>query len=324
MRKFLMRRLAYLVVTYFVFITLLFVIFRIAPGDPTTMYIPDGMSAAERQATLERYGLTKPLHEQYIHYMANLLQGDLGMSYRYNAPVLDILWTKFWNTIFLMGTAFGLAYAIGSVFGAYLGWMRGSVREKLGMGFALVARSSPEFWIGIVLLNVFVFQLGWFPWGGIQRIGTDAAVGFVERYFNWDFVYHLVLPVLTGTIYYMAQPILVMRNNMISVMNSDFIEIKEAEGLPTYRVLYHHAARNSILPMVTLVATVIGLSIGGSLVIETVFSWPGMGREMVESVTYNDYPMAMGTFFLMGSVVILMNFLADVAYTYLDPRVRYD
>lgn len=324
MRKFLVRRLTYLVFTWFVFATLLFVIFRIAPGDPTTMYIPDGMTAAERQATLERYGLTKPLHEQYFHYMANLLQGDLGMSYRYNAPVLDILATKFWNTIFLMGTGFAISYCLGTLFGAYLGWVRGTVKEKLGLIMALIQRSSPEFWIGIILLNIFVFQLGWFPWGGISAIGSDAPAGFFTRYFNWDFAYHVALPVATAVIYYSAQPILVMRNNMIGVMNSDFVEIKEAEGLPTYRVLYHHAARNSILPMITLMATVTGLSVGGSLVIETVFSWPGMGLEMVESVTYNDYPMAMGTFLLMGSVVIVMNFLADIAYTYLDPRVRYD
>jgi len=324
MRRFLIRRLAYLLFTYWAFITILFLIFRVTPGDPTTLYIPEGMSAAERQATLQRYGLTEPLHVQYVTYMSQLLSGDLGMSYRYNAPVAEILWVKFWNTIFLMAGAMGLAYTFGISFGAYIGWLRGTVKERVGMIVALVARSSPEFWIGIVLLSVFVFQLGWFPWGGIREIGSDAATSFWGRYFNWEFVYHLVLPVLTGAIYYMAQPILLMRSSMISVLNTDYIEIKKAEGLSRYRILYRHAARNSILPMVTVVALVAGLSIGGSLVIETVFSWPGMGREMVESVHHNDYPMAMGTFFLMGSVVILMNFLADIAYVYLDPRVRYD
>ncbi|MEY7850942.1 ABC transporter permease [Natrarchaeobius sp. A-rgal3] len=324
MRKFIIRRVAYLLLTYWAFITILFFIFRVTPGDPTTLYIPEGMSQAERQATLERYGLTDPLYVQYVDYLRMLLSGDLGTSYRYNAPVWEVLTTKFWNTIFLMAGAMTLAYTFGIAFGAYIGWLRGTAKEKYGMVMALIARSSPEFWIGIVLLSVFVFQLGWFPWGGIREIGAEAPTSFFDRYVNRSFVYHLVLPVLTGAIYYMAQPILLMRSSMISVLNTDYIEIKKAEGLSNYTILYKHAARNSILPMVTVVALVAGLSVGGSLVIETVFSWPGMGREMVESVHHNDYPMAQGAFFLMGSVVIFMNFVADIAYAFLDPRVRYE
>lgn len=324
MRKFIIRRIAYLLFTYWAFITILFIIFRVTPGDPTTLYVVEGMTEAERQATLQRYGLTQPLYVQYFQYMGDLLQGDLGRSYRYNTAVSSVLVVKFWNTIFLMGTSLTIAYSIGIMFGAYLGWVRGTVKEKFGLIIGLIFRSSPEFWIGIVLLTVFVFQLGWFPWGGIDRIGAEATTGFVDRYFNTSFVYHLFLPALTGAIYYMAQPILLMRSSMISVLNSDFIEIKKAEGLSPFRVVYKHAARNSMLPMATVIALVAGMSIGGSLVIETVFSWPGMGREMVESVHHNDYPMAMGAFFLMGSVVVFMNFLADIAYVYLDPRVRYD
>ncbi|MCU4751425.1 ABC transporter permease [Halobacteria archaeon AArc-curdl1] len=324
MRKFIIRRIAYLLLTYWAFITVLFVIFRMTPGDPTTMYVVEGMTEAERQATLERYGLTDPLHIQYLNYVGDLLRGDLGFSYRYNTSVASILIIKFWNTIFLMATSLLIAYSIGILFGAYLGWVRGTAKEKGGLLLALIFRSSPEFWIGIVLLSVFVFRLGWFPWGGIRAIGAEAPVGFTSRYFNREFAYHLFLPALTGAIYYMAQPILLMRSSMISVLNSDFIEIKKAEGLSPTRIVYKHAARNSMLPMATVIALVAGMSIGGSLVIETVFSWPGMGREMVESVHHNDYPMAMGAFFLMGTVVIFMNFLADIAYVYLDPRVRYD
>jgi peptide/nickel transport system permease protein len=324
MQRFILRRFVYLLFTYWAFITILFIMFRITPGDPTTLYVVEGMTKAERLATLQRYGLTEPLHVQYIQYIGDLLQGDLGESYRYNAMVSDILVVKFWNTIFLMGTSLTIAYSIGIMFGAYLGWVRGTVQEKLGLFIGLVFRSSPEFWIGIVLLSVFVFELGWFPWGGIKAIGAETSADFFSRYLSTSFLYHLAMPALTGAIYYMAQPILLMRSSMINVLNSDFIEIKQAEGLSSFQVIYKHAVRNSILPMATVIALVAGMSIGGSLVIETVFSWPGMGREMVESVHHNDYPMAMGAFFLMGSVVILMNFLADIAYVYLDPRVRYD
>ncbi len=235
MRKFIVRRVAYLILTYWAFITILFLIFRVTPGDPTTLYIPEGMSQAERQATLERYGLTDPLYVQYVDYLRMLLSGDLGTSYRYNAPVWDVLTTKFWNTIFLMAGAMTIAYTFGIAFGAYIGWLRGTAKEKYGMVLALIARSSPEFWIGIVLLSIFVFQLGWFPWGGIREIGAEAPASFFDRYVNWGFVYHLVLPVLTGAIYYMAQPILLMRSSMISVLNTDYIEIKKAEGSRTIR-----------------------------------------------------------------------------------------
>lgn len=323
MKKFVIRRVAQLIVTYFVFLTILFVVFRLAPGDPTTMYIMDGMGPDERQAVLERHGLLEPLHIQYWEYITSVVVLDFGDSFRYGADVWSVIWIRFWNTIFLMGVAFGLAYTIGILFGAFLGWVRGTAKEKVGLIIALIARSSPEFWVGIVLMMVFAFWLGIFPAGNMRTPGTDFA-SFWDRYLAWDFVYHLVLPAATGVIFYMATPTLLMRNSMISVLNQDFIEVKKAEGIPEYMILYKHAARNSILPVSTVVAIIIGMSLGGSLLIEEIYNWPGMGREMVESVQYSDYPIAQAVFFLMGSIVIFMNFIADLAYTYLDPRVRYD
>ncbi|RQG90054.1 ABC transporter permease [Natrarchaeobius halalkaliphilus] len=323
LKKYVVRRIGQLIVTYWAFLTLLFVVFRLAPGDPTSMYLQEGLSAQERQEILARHGLDQPLHIQYVEYMAQYLTGDLGQSFRHGVPVWDVLVVRFFNTIILMGLAFSIAYVIGVTVGAFIGWVRGTRKEKAGIIVTLVARSSPEFWIGILTLMVFTFYLGWFPSGGIRPPGMEYE-SFLGRYVNWGVAHHLVLPVLTGVIYYMATPTLLMRSSMINVLNSDFIQIKRAEGIPEYIILYKHAARNSILPMTTVVALVVGMSIGGSLVIETVFSWPGMGREMVESVTYNDYPLAQAIFFLMGSIVIWMNFVADLAYVYLDPRVRYD
>ena len=323
MKRYIARRLGQLVVTYFMFLTLLFVIFRLAPGDPASMYMMEGMTAQQRQDLLDRLGVGDPLHVQYLDYLAQLATLDLGQSFRYGNPVTEILWVRFWNTIFLMGTAFFFAYAIGISVGAILGWVRGSDLEKFGIVATLIARSSPEFWIGVVLLMIFTFWLGWFPSGGMRSVGYEALT-FWGRYLSTDFVYHMFLPVLTGVIFYMATPILLMRSSMIQVLNSDFIEIKKAEGHPEYIILYYHAARNSILPITTVLAIVVGMTLGGSLVIETVFSWPGMGREMVDSVMHNDYPVAQAVFFLMGSVVIFMNFVADIFYVYLDPRVRYE
>ncbi|QLG61029.1 ABC transporter permease [Halorarum salinum] len=323
LQEFVVRRIAQLIFTFWVFVTILFVLFRAAPGDPTSMFVGQGMSAEAREETIQRLGLNEPLHVQYFDYMGQLLTGNFGTSFRYNEPVWDILVVKFWNTIILMGSALVLAYVLGVTFGALLGWYRGTSFERGGIIVALMARSSPEFWTGIIVLSIFSFWLGVFPSGGMRSIGVETT-SFAGRYLAWDFVYHMVLPMLAGAIYYMATPMLLMRNTMLDVLKADFIEIKKAEGLPESQVLFRHAARNSVLPLVTVMALVSGTAIGGSLVIETVFNWPGMGREMVQSINYNDYPVAMGSFFLMGSVVIVMNFLADLAYGFLDPRVQYD
>ena len=323
LQKYVVRRIGQLLFKYFVFLTLLFVIFRVAPGDPASMYLLEGMTPEERQALIQRLGLDQPWYIQYFEFLQQLLVFDMGTSYRYGEPVYDIIAVKFWNTILLMGPAFLLAYTIGVAAGAFIGWVRGTVKEEAGVVLTLIARSSPEFWLGIILLMIFSYGLGWFPSSGMRAPGFQAEV-FWHRYLAWDFLHHLFLPLLTGVIFYMATPALLMRSSMIQVLDQDFIEIKKAEGLPEYIILYKHAARNSILPITTVVALVVGISLGGSLVIETVFSWPGMGREMVESVLFNDYAIAQMIFFLMGSVVIFMNFVADLAYVYLDPRVKYE
>jgi len=323
LKAYVVRRAFQLMFTYILFLTILFFIFRVMPGDPTSLYLQQGMTPAEREATLERLGLNEPLHVQYYQYMTQLATGDLGTSFRHNEPVWDILTTRFWNTVMLMGPALILAYLIGTTIGAAIGWWRGSDMERFGIVGTLMARSSPEFWTGIVLIWMFVFILGLFPSGGMRSVGSTYD-GLYEQFVNRDFLHHVFLPMMTAVLYYMTMPILVMRSGMINTLSSDFIEIKKAEGLSERTILYKHAARNSVLPVVTIAAVISGAAIGGSLVIETVFNWPGMGREMVEAVEFNDYPVAMATFFLMGSFVIFMNFIADLLYVYLDPRVTYD
>ena len=324
LREYVVRRLLQLVLTLWAFVTVLFVLFRMVPGDPTTQFVMQYPTPEEREARIEELGLNEPLYVQYYEYLSQLLRGEFGDSAHYREPVGEIIFPFFLNTIVLMFTALLIAYTIGVLFGAAMGWYRGSRFERGGIVAVLVARSSPEFWIGIILVWVFVFQLGLLPRSGIGSYGGELTLNFVDRYVNVDFLRHLILPALTGAIFYMATPALLMRNTMLEVLKADFIEIKKAEGLPERTVLYKHAARNSILPLVTVVAIATGAAMGGSVIIETVFNWPGIGREMVASVQRNDYPMAMATFFLMGTAVIVMNFVADMAYLYLDPRVKYE
>lgn len=323
LREYVVRRIGQLAVTYWAFITILFFLFRVLPGDPTTLYVQSGMTREQRQATLERLGLDQPLWQQYIDYMVQLLSGDMGTSYFYKVPVFDILTVKFFNTIFLMLGAYTIAISAGVIFGGLLAWKRGSRFEKIGILIPFVFRSMPTFWIGILLVIVFVFQLNWFPVGGISEIGMQFE-SFWDRYLRVGFVYHMILPMMAGAIYYSAIPTLLMRNTMLEILNADFIEIKRAEGLPQFDILYKHAVRNSLLPIVTVAAIVAGKAVGGQVLIEVVFNWPGMGRAMVDAVFANDYPLAMGAFFLMGVTLITMNFIADILYAYLDPRVSYD
>lgn len=323
LQEYVVRRIGQLAITYWAFITILFLLFRIVPGDPTTLFVAQGLSGEARKKVIEELGLNEPLHVQYIEYISQLLHGEFGTSYLFRRPVIDVITVKFWNTIFLMVGALVLAYVIGISVGALLAWFRGTDFEKVGIIVTLWARSSPTFWTGILLLMVFVFWLGWFPAGGIRSVGAEFS-GFWGKYFSWDFAYHVVLPMLTGAIYYVATPTLLMRNTMMEILNAEFIDVKRAEGLSMFNIMYKHAARNSILPIVTVTALVAGKAIGGQLIIEVVFNWPGMGRAMVRAVNYNDYPVAMAAFFLMGTVVIFLNFVADLSYAYLDPRVSYE
>lgn len=326
MRRFLIQRTGSILLTYFVFVTLLFVLFRLTPGDPTSMYVTQGMTAEQQEAIIEAYGLNEPYHIQYRDFLVQLITGEphrFGESYHYNVPVWDVIATRIWNTLALMIPALITAYTFGIIFGAYIGSMRDTAREKIGLLVGLTARSSPEFWIGIVLLMVFSLQLGLFPTGGMRSVGTGIPESFAERYLTTDFIWHLFLPYLTGTIFFMAQPILLMRSSIVDVINKDFIEIKEAEGLSESTIIYRHASRNAILPMITQLGIVFGVAVGGAVVIETLFSWPGMGRAMVDAVNFNDYPLAMGAFFILGSSVILMNFIADIVYVWADPRVEH-
>lgn len=322
LREYAARRLSHMVVTFWVFITVIFFLFRVMPGDPTARFALQ-LPKEAREQIIRDLGLNQPLHVQYIKYVEQLFNGNLGISYIYRDPVWEILVVKFWNTIFLMSAALLLAFTVGITLGALLAWKRGGKLEFGGIIAILVTRSMPSFWIGIVLISLFAFQLELFPAANMRSVGTEFS-GFWSRYLSWDFVYHAVLPVVTTALYTLAVPALLMRNTMLEVLNTDFIESKQSMGLSTWTVLYKHAVRNSILPIVTVAALAVGRAIGGQVLVEVVFNWPGMGRAMVDAVLENDYPLAMGAFLFMGTVTIVMNFVADLLYVYLDPRIKYD
>jgi len=315
------RRFALMLVSLFIVLTVLFVLFRLVPGDPLSTILTPRMSPEVRQRIIAQYGLDEPIYVQYVKYMLNVLQGNFGQSFYYGRPVFDVVFDRLVNTLALMLTAFVFAYTIGAYLGAHLAWIRGTFRERVEMTVLLLVRSTPVFWTGIMLLYLFSFELNLFPIGGMRGFEAEYT-GFVSKFFSLDFLYHLVLPVVSLGLYYLGLPLLLMRNNMLEVLTEGYIDTARAKGISNRRIMLSHAARNAILPVVTAFAISIGFSVGGQVLIETVFSWPGLGQEMVQASIRNDYPLAQASFFLLSVIVIVMNFIADLTYSYLDPRVR--
>lgn len=313
-------RLAQLTFVLWAVATILFLLFRLMPGNPLAAYIDPTFTEEQQAALMARFGLDKPLWEQYFIYLGNLLQGDLGDSFFYREPVGERVLSLLPNTLALTFTSLIIAYAFGIVAGAYLAWTRGSFVERAAIPLVLTTRAMPEFWLGMILLAIFSFSLGWFPAGGTRPPGAEYD-SLLALYTSRDFLVHLTLPALTLAIYSQGLPLLLMRSNMLDVMREDFVTMARIKGLSTWTVVVRHAARNALLPVMTSFAISVGYQIQGNVVVETVFSWPGLGRELVQAVSASDYPLAQGAFLMIAVVVVVMNLIADLLYGVLDPRV---
>ena len=322
MRAYVVRRLIQMVITLFALTTILFFMFRILPGDPTTMYLDAALPPESQRAVLEQFGLDKPLGQQFLLYLTNIITGKFGTSFYYHAPVAELIPPRLLSTVLLMGTSIFLAFVFGVTSGTILAWKRGTKFEVGSLVATLALRSAPQYWTGLMALIIFSYELKWFPIGGMHTPGQQFASDFA-KYFNLDFIHHLILPTIVLASYYMASPMLIMRNSMLEVLGDDFIEMARAKGLKEWTVVFKHAMRNALLPVVTVLTLMVGFAIGGQVLIETVFRWPGMGREMVLAIQRHDYPMAQASFFMLGVLVISLNFITDLLYGYLDPRVTY-
>jgi peptide/nickel transport system permease protein len=322
-KEFVVRRVVQLVVLYVAIASMLFVLFRAAPGSPLATFVGTGFTQAQEQAIRESFGLDESIYVQYLKYIRNVLTLQFGRSYTTGKPVVELINERIWNTLVLMGTSVILAYLIGVPFGAYLAWNRGQLRERVGIIFALVSRSAPVFWTGLLGIWLFGLKFDLVPAGSMTSPGANYP-SKLALYTSVDFLRHLVLPALVQAFYFYSLPALLMRNSMLEVMNEDFVDFSELKGISDRAVMLRHAARNAMLPIVTAFAIAAGYAVGGSVIIETVFAWPGIGRLMVNAVVANNYPVAQGTFLMLAILVLLANFAADLAYGYLDPRITYE
>ena len=294
--------------------------FRILPGSDAAINLTRGrrVSAEDVERLRHQFGLDQPLPVQFLAYVRDLLTGDLGWSYVYNQPVSSLIAERLGPTLLLTGTAAVISIVLGLWLGQRAAWRRGSLFDKAQTGLALTFWSVPTFWLGLLLLLIFAGGLKLFPTGGMMTAGSDET-GFA---LVLDVAWHMVLPVITIVAVVYAQYLMVMRASVLEEMTADYLTTARAKGLREDRVRTRHAVPNALLPTVTLIFLTLGGLVGGAVTVETVFSWPGLGYLTFQGLSAPDLPLLQGTFVVFSSIVILMNFVADLIYRVLDPRVR--
>jgi len=303
-------------------LTLNFALPRLMPGSPVRFLLGEDIALLPPETVhelLAEYGLDRPLWEQYLIYLAHIIRGDLGYSYGENKPVLAVLLERLPWTLLLTGTALVLSTLLGITVGALAAWRHGSSFDALSLSIFVLLDSMPSFWLGMMFIALFAVQLGWFPIFGAQTPWGN----FTGWSYVLDIVRHLALPVLTLTCTTASGTFLVVRSAMISVLHEEYIRTARSKGLGEARVLYIHALRNGLLPAVTVFMLNVGFLVSGATVVETVFSYPGLGRLLYEAVLRRDYPLMQGAFLMITLSVLLANILADLLYARIDPRVRH-
>lgn len=330
---FIIRKVAFSLLTLCAVLTFNFFLFRIVPGDPVQMIVSPRMRPETRERIREQYGLDKPvwlniesvrqtrdplaaLDSQFVHYLRNLSRGNLGVSFRQKKPVAELMGARLVPTVLLIlaGELTGIVF--GTIFGTIAAWKARSKIDTATLVVGLTAWSLPPFWLGIMLL---ILARGYLPAGGYVTLG----VAFSSTADRWlDIARHLVLPASTLALLLSGAYMLVVRNSSLEVLAEDYILTAKAKGLSAVRVLLSHALKNAALPLVTIIAMDLGMALGGTIQIETIFSWPGIGRLMFDSIAQRDYPVLQGVFLLLAVAVIGANFLADLTYAVLDPRVK--
>jgi peptide/nickel transport system permease protein len=295
-----------------------FLLLEAAPGDAVDAYLAGGGGDAGLVKQMrEQWGLDRSFAARFGAYLAALARFDLGFSVAFSRPVLDVVLERLGNTLLLMSAAISLSFSLGTALGILAGARPGSWRDRLLSAAALGLYAMPSFWLGLMLLVGFAVKLAWFPLGGIATIGGDRT-GLAHVF---DVARHLVLPTLALGLVYMALYLRMMRSGMVEAWRSDYVRTARAKGLPRRRLVLRHVARNALLPVVTMLGLQAGAMLGGSVVVESVFAVPGLGRLAHEAVTQRDVPLLLGILLVSTIMVIIANLLVDLLYARLDPRV---
>ncbi|KIS28879.1 peptide/nickel transport system permease protein [Arthrobacter sp. PvP023] len=322
--RFILRRLGFYLIAFWVSITLNFLLPRFMPGDPVSRMFArtqDRMQPEQIEALRKLLGVDdRPIWEQYVDYLHNMVTGQMGVSIsRFPTPVTEVIASQVGWTLLLGGTALVIAAVVGNLLGILAAWRRGGAIDSALPPVLIFIGSFPYFWLAMGALYLFGVTLGWFP---IRHAFSDT----IEPSFSWEFMsdvgMHLVLPALTIVLVSVGGWMLGMRNTMIATNAEDYITMAEAKGLRPGRIMFRYAARNAMLPSVTSFGMSLGFVVGGALLTEVVFAYPGVGYQLLNAVQGLDYPLMQGLFLTITAAVLLANFLVDILYVRLDPRVR--
>lgn len=320
-RDYLIRKFGVALITLAVVIVLDFFLFRVLPGDPVRAVIGRNVRISKegQEALRAQFGLDKPVFpDQFIATVGQWARGNLGLSWSLRQPVRDVLVAKLGNTLLLITAGQFFSILLGVALGLFAGWKRKTPVDVGALTFSLITWAIPTFWLGIILLAAGSAWLGLPTGGTLDPSNLDKPFWEV-----WpDYVRHLFLPTLTFTIVYLGEYMLIMRSSILEVLGEDYILTAKAKGLSHWQVLRRHALKNALLPIVTLVALNLGFTVAGAIYIETVFSYDGLGKLFQQALDKKDFPLLQGAFLLLAVAVITANLLADLIYTYLDPRVK--
>ncbi len=305
--------------------SVVFIMLKALPGD--YLSVVASPSSFESEGTVEllrqRYGLDEPLWKQYLIMVSNYMTFDFGYSFSSNNPVIDEIAYHLPRTFVLFGVALTLNFVMGVLAGIHFGWIRGSLTDKTGYVTGLTVFSIPFFWLAWMLLLIFgygTFAFQWFPTSAMTTKGVNVFTS-VDLLLN--VLHHMALPVAAFVIIGWAPTMLVMRTSMQEVLGEEYVETARAKGLSPTTVKYKHASRNALIPVTTQSFIAAAFLLDGSILIETVFNWPGMGLLLINSIQQNDFPVMMAVFFLLGVTIVVIRFVTDIAYTYLDPRIQF-
>jgi len=313
------RKVAGSLLSLFFVVVFNFFLFRVVQTDPVnSLFRGRNVPQARLDQMRTEFGLDGSKIEQFLSYLRETFQLNFGLSYQSRQPVWDDIQSKIWPTVLLVGVSAVLSALIGIALGVIAAWRRGSKTDYTVTTSTMVFYSMPDFWLGMLLLAGFAVALPWFPVGGMSDLAANPTglEGLIDR------LHHLFLPCLTLTLAYLGEYAIIARSSLLDVMKEDYLTVARAKGLREVQVRNRHALRNALLPIVTLASINLGFVLSGAIAVETLYSWPGLGRATSDAIRGPDLPMLQGLFLVFSAAVILFNLLADLLYAWLDPRVR--
>ncbi|MFD1037305.1 ABC transporter permease [Virgibacillus byunsanensis] len=303
MLDFVIKRFLQVILVVFLALTVVFFMIRLS-GDPTTLFLPPDAPREQIEEYRELLGFNRPLYVQYGDFMINAVQGDFGESLRSHEDALQIVLDRFPATFQLAISALIISLSIAIPLGVLSAYKRNTVFDKIGVGLTVVGQAVPSFWLGLILIYFFAAQFKMLPYGG----GGSLV--------------HMILPTITLAAYSVARFTRFTRSAMLDVMRKDYIRTAKSSGVPTRRLIMRYALRNSLIPIITLVALDLGVLLGGAVITEVVFSWPGIGRLLMQSLMNRDFPIVLAGVFIIALTYAVINFIADVLYAYVNPQIR--